>query len=133
MSDMILGYPNGMCATHGPKISINGVSQCLKCMSLEAKANARPAGVVTVEDPGDEAMARINKLPPREQSDQVPVAKPVVAAPKLSAGASVPFDAYIDQAIEYLRKAPMPGDLKQFKAVQKAIQQLEKARGAVSL
>ncbi len=126
MSDSGVRIPvNGTCAVHGcMKITEDGVPVCLTCRNIEVREKATPAGIVTIEDPGTNW---------KEKAD---AGRPVAAETQKAQTAGLPtlparsetFEQHITTCIEFLRGAPMPKDLKHFKAVQKAIQALEKTQ-----
>lgn len=121
-----LQHGNGVCPEHGAMISRNGAPFCLRCAAEAAKAAATPAGVVDVEDPGHAAMDKVNLIPARENQTQVAA----VVRPQPTFSLAQPTTSDVDaiaKAISILRSAPMPKDMKQFKAISKAIALLEKA------
>lgn len=108
---------NGHCPIHNcSKITEDGRPVCLKCMADSAKAVAVPAGVVTIEDPGVEGLASLKPVKSAPTPPQVPVAVP-----------GLTFDEHVARAIDFLQRAPMPGNMAQFKAVASAVKQLQKA------
>lgn len=121
-SDLVVGLPNGVCQLHNQaRININGRTACLKCEAIAAKAIAAPAKALTDVDPGHEAMKAILK----DKDVKIPEAPPEPTKESSKTFATT-FEAGIKDALEVLEKLPMPKDLKQFKAVNKAVQQLKK-------
>ena len=136
ISGDVLSYPNGVCPRHNVVcISMEGRPTCLRCVADAARANAKPAGVNTEEDPGHGAMKGIIMRPPKEgvtpdaaPQNQVDVRK----TSTISLQNSSNFASHIQNAIDFLGKAPMPKDLAHFKAVQRAIATLTKITGEVN-
>lgn len=130
---LVLSRPLGVCPRHNAAhISVDGLPVCLRCQAEAAKAQARPVGVVTIADPGHDAMqglktAKTERFPDgsvaatevKPTQARVPTPRPVVPA-----GGS--FAEQVERALVALRACPMPKDLKQFKAVAKAVAILEK-------
>jgi len=106
---------------HGSKIYMNGVPTCLRCQAAEAKASAQPAGVVTIGDPGEEAMLGLRTAPAQ--------AIPAVAQAKQHTSRVVGGDP-ITCALEAMRQVPAPRDIKSFKKIQKITALLEELAGA---
>ncbi len=140
----IMEWPLGICPKgHGPRIDMNGTPLCLVC-----DAAFVPAPVVKEEsvdkrfrvvpgeppplppdknfDPGHANMKEFPQLKgqaaPAQELPVVPRETRVVQT--LAVGGT--FEQQVNSAIEALKGCPMPKDLKQFKAVQKAITILEK-------
>lgn len=109
----VLEFPNGICDRHGPKLSVNGIPCCVKCVAEAERAQRAPGPVVTVEDPGHDAMERIvpdGKHAPRPGS-VVSNGSVAQAAPSVAHQLGA-----ICAAIYGL---PMPKSLKQYKRFQK--------------
>lgn len=133
----VLSYPNGVCTRHNAAlISMDGRPHCLRCGAEAARLERHPAGVNTAADPGHEAMKALLKEHIKEivpSPDETTLGGPVVhktLAP-LVLTAAPDFKSHVAVAIDHLRKAPMPKDLAQFKAVQRAIATLEKITGEI--
>lgn len=106
------------------KISVNGEARCINC---DSNGNAGSGMVVTIEDPGEEALNGILT------KTGIKVAKteanmPLIA-PKIEAKAIVSFEDSIKQAICILQNVTMPKDIQSFKAVAKTITILQKLLG----
>lgn len=131
MSGPITGYPNGSCQKHGiPLINKDGRPHCLRCASDAAKLEIRNVEVNTLPDPGHEGMRSIVPVVAKaDDTQQVPSAVKMVAPTALTP--LVNFREHMATAIAHLKKAPMPKDISQFKAVQKAINLLEKMTGEI--
>lgn len=98
------------------KISVNGEARCINC---DSNSNTGSGMVVTVEDPGEEALNGIlTKTGIKTEANKAIIA-PKVEAKQTFQGASV------DDALRILKSLPMPKDLKQFKQINKAIKILE--------
>jgi hypothetical protein len=115
----VLEFPNGICPQHGAKLSVNGEARCLKCES-KAENALKNQPVVTVEDPGHEAMMGFiapdaSAAPVVKQSLTVVKTSPIVVLGSLQA---------IRDAIY---KLPMPKSMKQFKRFQKIQQLIDQA------
>lgn len=123
----------GTCQKCGQsKIQVEGNVKCLLC-DVEAGNSGL---VVKVEDPGHDMM---DKLLAKAGVTNIPGGKPpeairsisrvetakVVEVPRVEAKAIVVSGSGIDQALQILRALPMPKDIKQFKAINKAIKILE--------
>lgn len=117
---------NGKCPKHGcTRITEDGLPVCLVCMKEEALAKAVPVGVVTIEDPGEAAALSWGKTP--TDSPTAPRIAPQAPSKALPAVAGLSFDEHILKAVEFLQKAPMPGNMAQFKLVANAVKSLQKA------
>lgn len=117
---------NGKCPKHGCiRITEDGVPVCLVCMKEEALAKAVPVGVVTVEDPGEAAALAWGKSSAGGIKEAV--APPQAPSKALPVVAGLTFDEHILKAVEFLQKAPMPGNMAQFKLVASAVKSLQKA------
>lgn len=119
-------YPNGVCPRHNAAlITMDGRPTCLGCQRDAAKAERRMAEVNTEVDPGHDALKELLKQKIKELPDkELVTAEAKQRTQPLAAVAS--FADHMKIAVDHLRKAPMPTDLKAFKAVQKAIGLLEK-------
>lgn len=118
-----------MCSKHGAIFYRGSEPWCPACDQEAQKVARGEVEAVPVEDPGSEALEAINKaaaagtLPiPQTPSKSSPKALPVLP---IVAGLS--FEEHIQKAIEFIQKAPMPGDMGQFRAVALAVKQLTKA------
>lgn len=126
-SDLILGLPLGICQRHNAsKIAINGVPTCLRCMEETNKAQAVPAGINNIEDPGHDGMKGlptikpIKGIAPEDEDAQAPqVVQGLRRAEQKTVSPGLPG------IIEQLKTLPMPASIKNFKAIQKAISLLE--------
>lgn len=92
------------CPQHGPVILRNGEPFCIPCA---AQAKQQDAGLA---QPTQELQTARKSLPS---------SLPVVVG--------MTFQEHISKAIEFIQKAPMPGDMGQFRAVALAVKQLTKA------
>lgn len=115
----------GDCAKCGKaKIDVHGEIRCLSC---EAEHNPPSGLVVKIDDPGEEKMRQVLAasgvvLP--KTTKQLEVAQQTIKA-----AAPVSFEERIQQACEILKTLPMPKDINQFKAINKAIKAVEKILG----
>ncbi len=92
------------CPQHGPTILRNGEPFCIPCA-----AQAKQQGIdqaPTIQEPPAARKSLLSSLP-------------VVVG--------MTFQEHISKAIEFIQKAPMPGDMGQFRAVALAVKQLTKA------
>ena len=92
------------CPQHGPTILRNGEPFCIPCA-----AQAKQQGI-----------------------DQAPTTQETQTARKslpssLPAVAGLTFQEHVSKAVEFLQKAPMPGNMAQFKLVNNAVKSLTKA------
>jgi hypothetical protein len=128
----------GRCPTCGQdRIQVEGVTKCLLC---ESRGNPGSGLVVTTEDPGDEALEKLlskvgvtsitGSKPPEPIKPNL--AKASFIPPKLRDAQSllptvqmVATENHIMHAINWLKSMPMPTDIKQFKAINKAVKILE--------
>lgn len=125
----------GVCQRCGqPKLQVEGAIKCIMCEGPQQPSSGL---VVTVADPGHDAMRRVLA----EQNVFVPKAddsaKPLVSKPQVTSKApsvqpertiiaqNVTFESVIKQAIDLLQNLPMPKDIKQFKSVNRAVKTLE--------
>lgn len=125
----------GRCQKCGQdKISVEGINKCLSC---DSNNNVGSGLVVSVEDPGaemiDKLLAKagvaqvVGEKPPEPikpnlaPRQRVETPKAVATNPQISSS-----QANIGYAIDILKSLPMPKDIKQFKAINKAISILEK-------
>lgn len=112
-------------------IQVEGVTKCLVC---DANNNGGSGLVVTKEDPGEAALTEIlsrvgvagipGGKPPTPIKPVLAVNRQVIAA-KSEANSSLIQIGTIENALDILRRLPMPKDIKQFKAISKAIKILE--------
>lgn len=113
----VLEFPNGVCPKHGPRLSINGVPQCVKCNAEAERMEKGPGPVNKAEDPGHAAMKAI--VP-----DSKHAAQPgVVESPKNRLAVGIGKPNTLEEIREAIYRLPMPKSLKQYKRFQK-IQQL---------
>ena len=116
----VMEYPNGVCAKHGPRLTVNGIPQCVKCIADAERAQRPPRPVVTVEDPGHDAMAHI-----------APGGKPTTALVANSGQQPVSKVQIVPSGLNAIRQAiynlPMPKSLKQYKRFQKIQQLIDQA------
>jgi hypothetical protein len=116
-------HGNGVCPMHGAMINRNGIPHCLKCAAEAAKALAQPAGIVDCEDPGDEVIKHLNlRTSTGAPSALTTTGIPITPQPMVQSDADA-----VTKALDILRTAPMPKDMKVFKQISKAIALLEKA------
>lgn len=124
---------------HQGLLSVEGRPECIFCKEPETSSGI----VVNIEDPGEEAlnavlgknnvkMAMGGSKPEAPVKPSLPgVAELVKATKAVSQAIEMPvakaneLEYYIHLALSNLKNAPMPKDLKQFKAIQKAIKILE--------
>jgi hypothetical protein len=105
----IIEYPNGVCPKHGPKLSVNGQARCLKCEADADRATRPPRPVVTIEDPGHDAMAKI--VPGGKPTTSVPT----TATPNAPAKGVNPIPTRLEAIRDAIYQLPMPKSLKQYK------------------
>lgn len=141
----VMGLPNGVCNLHGERINVNGVPRCLRCekeasqapilsekptdprFRLAPNANGPDPLKALAQDPGHDAMKGL--VPGK-------VAQEMLAKETFSEKTPAPetyrplaeksLEGCIREVLSILNACPMPKDLKQFKAVQKAILVLTK-------
>lgn len=118
----VLEFPNGICAKHGPKLNVNGISQCVKCVADAERASKAPAPVVNVEDPGHEAMGSIKGAPAANLTRAGEPNKPAIGSSK-----AVIVPAGLTAIREAIYRLPMPKSLKQYKRFQKIQQLIDQA------
>jgi hypothetical protein len=106
------------------KISVNGEAKCINC---DSNNNTGSGMVVTIEDPGEDALNSI--LTKTGIKTTKTEANTAVIAPKTEAKAIVSFEDSIKQAIHILQNVTMPKDIQSFKAVAKTITILQKLLG----
>jgi hypothetical protein len=115
----------GNCVKCGKaKIDVHGEIRCLSC---EAEHNPPSGLVVKIDDPGEEKMRQVLAasgvvLPKTTKQPEVVTQNTKVAVP-------VSFEERIQQVCEILKTLPMPKDINQFKAINKAIKAVEKILG----
>jgi hypothetical protein len=115
-------YALGTCEHCGSeKLQVEGEVKCIVCQSKDAPTSGL---MVTKEDPGEE---ELNKLLAKCKVHVPPGGKPPIppTAPPIKPVAQESPDSGIAQAIAILKAVPMPKDIKQFKAINKAIKTLE--------
>jgi hypothetical protein len=117
----------GNCAKCGKaKIDVHGEIRCIFC---EAEKNVPSGLVVKIDDPGEAKMAQVLAasgiaIP---KAPKLGVTRNDVMPQNLQNNFSL--EARVEQALGILKSLPMPKDLKQFKAINKAIQSVEKIVG----
>lgn len=111
----------GNCTKCGmEKIAVNEAIKCIRC---DMPAKPLSGLVVNTEDPGEDKISHvlaasgvgIPKIPKKEQKE--------VAVVKRS------FEEEVKHIADQLRSLPIPRDIKQFKAVNRAIKSVEKILG----
>lgn len=116
---MNINATSGSCKVCGEfLIQVNGVFQCILCASKRSVSGGLIAKGI---DPGEEAMERLangHDVPRIPGNVAVAPVKPVVAVKPIVSGD-------LNQALAILKALPMPKDIKQFKAINKAIKILE--------
>jgi len=115
----IMGYPLGVCELHGPKLSVNGVTTCIKCKAKEDNAN-RVMIVSKVEDPGEEYF---------KSGKANPQAKVEVFQTKAreTSPASYTLETGLQEILSILAIIPMPTSMKQYKLLMSVKQKIESA------
>lgn len=120
----VIEYPNGVCPKHGPRLAVNGIPQCVKCVAEAERATRAPRPVVNVKDPGHEAMSGIGGGASAKDLTR-PGEAPVVHKGQQSISKGQPVGLLaIREAIYSL---PMPKSLKQYKRFQKIQQLIDQA------
>jgi len=115
----------GACTKCGKdKIDVHGEIRCIHC---EAEHNPPSGLVVKIDDPGEERMRQILAasgvaIPKAVKQDQ----KMTVPSQTTGTGS---LESRIELSLEILKNLPMPKDMKQFKAINKAIKAVEKILG----
>ena len=127
----------GVCSKCGQsKIQVEGNVKCVLC---DTEKSAGSGLTVKTQDPGAElidkllAKAGVVSIPGGKPPEPIKPnfeAKQVVTAPRTEAQFDVHFEQPIAEAVRLLKNAPMPKDIKQFKAINKAIKTLESILGA---
>lgn len=115
----------GDCAKCGKaKIDVHGEIRCLSC---EAEQNPPSGLVVKVDDPGEEKMRQVLAA----SGVVIPKAVKQLESVQQTIKVAVPvsFEERIQQVCEILKTLPMPKDINQFKAINKAIKAVEKILG----
>lgn len=108
------------------KVQAGDEIKCLRCDAPKPKESKR---INTVEDPGEAGLARVLNesgisLPKGEKPD--PISKPEIKLAPHVPEAKIPNTTnYVFEALQCLKKVPVPNDLKQFKKIRKAIDLLE--------
>lgn len=117
----IMGYPLGVCQLHGPKLSVNGVTTCIKCKAKEDNAN-RVMLVSKVEDPGEDYFKGGKANPQAE-------AKVVAFQPKSreTSPANYTLETGLQEILSILSIIPMPSSMKQYKLLMTVKQKIESA------
>jgi hypothetical protein len=122
----------GRCQKCGQdKISVEGINKCLSC---DSNNNVGSGLIVRVEDPGaemiDKLLAKagvasvVGGKPPEPIKPNL--VKSAIIPPKLPDYSIPTNEVSIGHAIDILKALPMPKDIKEFKAINKAISILEK-------
>jgi hypothetical protein len=125
----------GVCEKCGQsKIQVEGNVKCVFCPDPDSKGSGL---VVTTQDPGDEALNKILlksgiAAPKPEDISKLEPVKPKViskvqnvAPQSTNVTQNVTLESGVQRAIEILQSLTMPKDIKQFKAVNKAVKALE--------
>lgn len=112
----------GRCSKCGqPKLAVEGVNQCLQC---DVGPSAPVGPISEYCDPGEDKLREV--LSGRgvviQKTDPSKVRAPQIA---VTQGPAATLENHVKNALEYLKTAPMPSDIKQFKSIQKAIKTLE--------
>lgn len=115
----ILGYPLGVCATHGPKLAVNGVPVCIKCKAKEDNAD-RVMVVSSVQDPGEDYF-KSGKVNPQVVAAQP---KAVVSQAKTT---GYTLESGLQEILNVLAQIPMPSSMKQYKLLLHVKQKIESA------
>lgn len=131
---LVVGRPIGMCQRHGTaNITVDGQPTCMLCERDAAKAQAVPVGVNDAEDPGHDAMKGLKTAAEENfEHSHLRIGEPKRPAPAIRAASPAvavkggTFEEQVGSALATLRECPMPKDLKQYKAVAKAVAILEK-------
>lgn len=118
-----------MCNKHGAIFYRGSEPWCPACDQEAQKAARGEVEVVPVEDPGSEALEAINKAAAAGTLPipQTPSKSSPKALPTLPVVAGLSFEEHVSKAVEFLQKAPMPGNMAQFKLVNNAVKSLTKA------
>ena len=121
----ILGYPLGVCQTHGPKLAINGLPTCIKCKAKEDNAN-RVMLISKTEDPGEDYF-----------KGQGTTAKVAVEGQKVAASQPVArkgmqhaytLESGLQEILDILAYIPMPTSMKQYKLLLSIKQKIQQAQ-----
>jgi uncharacterized Zn finger protein (UPF0148 family) len=116
----------GSCKKCGKdKIDVDGEIRCLSC---EATPNPPSGLVVKVDDPGEERMRQVLAssgvaIPKAVRSERV--VETIREVSKLP----LTIEEQVNKVIQILNTLPMPKDIKQFKAINKAVKAVEKILG----
>lgn len=117
----IMGFPLGVCPTHGPKLSVNGVPTCIKCQADEANKD-RVLVINDAQDPGavffEKGVTNVPK-PSSVAVLQKPVAKTVLPG--------IGYETGLQQILGILAVIPMPSSMKQYKLLMSVKQKIESA------
>lgn len=121
----ILGYPLGVCQTHGPKLAVNGIPTCIKCKAKEDNAG-RVMVIQKVEDPGEEYFNGGRAV--AQQAGEV--AKVAAPRPVVKTTEQVPYslEAGLQDILNILEHIPMPKNMKQYKLLLGIKQKIEQAQ-----
>lgn len=111
-----IDFPNGVCQRHGAMLAVNGVPTCIPCQAAAERASRPAAPVVSIEDPGHEAMSHI-----------VPGPVKTVAAQAPKAVATVSLEQGLLSIKDVISKLPMPKNMAQFKSIKKLEELIDKA------
>jgi uncharacterized Zn finger protein (UPF0148 family) len=112
------------------KVDVHGEIRCLRC---EAEYNP-PSGLeVKIQDPGEDQISRVLAAagvamarPIKKAEGTTEVVKEIK---KVEVTDTMTFEEKVTRAVNILKNLPMPKDIKQFKAINKAIASVEKILG----
>lgn len=122
----VLEFPNGICQKHGPKLNVNGIAQCVKCVADAERAQRAPRPVVAVDDPGHDAMANIVPAKTAAGVEKLSTV-PLQAGSAKYAVAPVSVPSNLVAIREAIYRLSMPKSLKQYKRFQKIQQLIDQA------
>ena len=112
----IMGYPLGVCATHGPKLAVNGIPTCIKCKAKEDNVG-RVMRIQNMPDPGEEYFKGGKVAPQAIPEGRVSEAK--MAAPQIAIRQTRPavytLESGLQEILDILTYIPMPSSMKQYK------------------
>lgn len=121
---MSIGSAAGFCEKHNMDKMFVGLEDATEATCVKCVADATPklGRTQIVEDPGEEYFqgkgtnAKIMNVP----ANSIPQKSTIMVV-----GQQASFSEGVENALKILGSLPMPKDLKQFKAVQKAVKILE--------
>lgn len=121
----------GNCAKCGKaKIDVHGEIRCLSC---EAEHNPPSGLVVKIDDPGEEKMRQVlaasGVVLPKTVKQPETVHQVVKEIVKIEKTECMTLEEKVRSICELLKTLPMPKDINQFKAINKAIKAVEKILG----